>query len=328
MGGSWATSKPDAPEARGKFEDLPPAPKVSIGMPVYNGENYLAEAIESILYQTFTDFELIISDNNSNDRTAEICTDFAARDQRIRYFRQDRNLGASPNHQFTFYEARGEYFKWSAHDDVMEPTWLERSVEALDNHPEVQLAFPLSLLIDESGEVLGKHEEYGGRLMSSRPSERLCDFVCKQNDCIAIFGLTRRQQLETTDLLSAREESDRHLLAELALRGPWYEIPEYLFKRRHHSAAYSHSVDRGQRMAWWDTSRPDTITFPEWRSIRVYHGLINRTPLSVRERWACRGLLFRYLIGPRWYRQRWVKLLRDAALGGYRHARRISTKRG
>jgi hypothetical protein len=210
----------------------------------------------------------------------------------------------------------------------MEPTWLERCVEALDEHPEVQLAFPLTVLIGESGEVLGKHAEYGGRLMSPRASERFCDFVCKQNDCVAIFGLTRRRELESTDLISAREESDRHLLAELALRGAWLEIPEYLFKRRYHRSAYSHSIARGQRMAWWDTSRTDAITFPEWRSIRVYHELINKTPLSVRERWASRLLIFRYLFGPRWYRQRWVKLLRDAALGGYRHARRLVSSPG
>lgn len=303
------------------------APKVSIGLPVYNGEKFLAQAIESILEQTFIDFELIISDNASTDETARICAEFAARDPRIRFFRQERNLGAAPNHQFTFFEALGEYFKWSAHDDIMEPTWLERCVEVLDGHPEVQLAFPLSLLIDEDGDVLRKHPAYGGRLMSSRPSERFCDFVCRQNDCIAIFGLTRRSELQTTELITAREESDRHLLAELALRGPWYEIPEYLFRRRQHGGAYSHSVARGHRMAWWDTSRGDSITFPEWRSIRVYHRLINDTPLSSRERWACRRLLVRYLFGPRWYRQRWVKLLRDAARGGYRHALRLTSSR-
>jgi glycosyltransferase involved in cell wall biosynthesis len=302
-----------------------PVPKVSIGLPVHNGEKYLSQAIQSILDQTFADFELIISDNASTDRTAEICAEAAARDQRIRYFRQERNLGAAPNHQFTVRQASGEYFKWSAHDDIMEPAWLERCVEALDRYPEVQLAFPLSLVIDEGGNVLRKHPAYGGRLMSPRPSERFCDFVCRQNDCIAIFGLTRRRELETTELITAREESDRHLLAELALRGPWYEIPEYLFKRRHHSAAYSHSVARGHRMAWWDTSRAESITFPEWRSIGVYHQLINMTPLSSRERWACRRLIVRYLFGPRWYRQRWVKLLRDAARGGYRHAARLTS---
>lgn len=320
MGGKWAASELDAFETR-------PVPKVSIGLPVFNGEKYLAHAIQSILDQTFTDFELIISDNASTDGTAQICEEFAAHDHRIRYFRQERNQGAAPNHQFTFHRALGEYFKWSAHDDIMEPAWLERCVEVLDNNPDVQLTFPLSLLIDESGEVLGKHPKYGERLMSSRPSERFRDLVCKQNDCIAAFGLARRRELQTTDLITAREESDRHLLAELALRGPWHEIPEYLFKRRHHSGAYSHSVARGHRMAWWDTSRADTITFPEWRSITVYHQLINKTPLSTRERWACRRLIVRYLFGPRWYRQRWVKLLRDAARGGYRYALRLNSSR-
>jgi hypothetical protein len=201
-------------------------------------------------------------------------------------------------------------------------------VEALDSHPEVQLAFPLSLIIDEAGEVLRNHAPYGGRMMSSRPSERFCDFVCRQNDCIAIFGLARRRELATTDLITAREESDRHLLAELALRGPWYEIPEYLFQRRQHSEAYSHSVAQGHRMAWWDTTQRDSITFPEWRSIGVYHRLINKTPLSTRERWACRRLILRYLFGPRWYRQRWVKLMRDAARGGYRHVMRLTSSHG
>jgi glycosyltransferase involved in cell wall biosynthesis len=304
------------------------APKVSIGLPVFNGEKYLTQAIQSILDQTFTDFELIISDNASTDATAQICQEAAARDPRVRYFRQERNLGAAPNHQFTFEEASGEYFKWSAHDDILEPALLERCVEALETRPEVQLAFPLSLIIDEAGEVLRKHAPYGGRLMSSRPSERFCDFVCRQNDCIAIFGLARRRELATTDLITAREESDRHLLAELALRGPWYEIPEYLFQRRQHNEAYSHSVAQGHRMAWWDTTQRDSITFPEWRSIGVYHRLINKTPLSTRERWACRRLIVRYLFGPRWYRQRWVKLMRDAARGGYRHVMRLTSSHG
>jgi glycosyltransferase involved in cell wall biosynthesis len=321
MGGDWEGSNLAVTGSR-------PAPTVSIGLPVYNGERYLAQAIESILGQTYTDFELIISDNASTDGTAEICAEAAARDRRIRYFRQERNLGAAPNHQFTFNQAVGEYFKWSAHDDILEPAWLERCVEVLDDYPDVQLAFPLSLVIDEAGVVLRKHTPYGGRLMSSRPSERFCDFVCRQNDCIAIFGLARRRELETTELITAREESDRHLLAELALRGRWYEIPEYLFKRRHHSEAYSHSVAQGHRMAWWDTGRADSITFPEWRSIGVYHRLINKTPLSTRERWACRRLVVRYLFGPRWYRQRWVKLIRDAARGGYRHAIRLTSSRG
>lgn len=301
--------------------------RVSIGMPVYNGEAYLAEAIEAILAQTFEDFELVISDNASSDRTEAICREYAARDTRIRYYRQEVNLGASPNHRFVFERSRGKYFKWSAHDDVMEPTLIERCVEALDTDPSVQLAFGLTQKIDETGAVVGAYEPYGGNLGSARASERFRDMVVKQNNCIAFFGLGRRQEFATTDLLSPREESDRHLLAELALRGPFREIPEYLFRRRHHPAAYSHAVRRGERMAWWDTSSTEKITFPEWRSIAIYNGLINKTPMPKSERRATRMLLIPYLFGPRWYRQRWVKMLRDAAFGAYQYARRFVRNR-
>jgi glycosyltransferase involved in cell wall biosynthesis len=92
-------------------------PKVSIGVPVFNGENYLAQALESILAQDFADFEVIISDNCSTDKTPEICTSFAKRDSRVKYFRNDSNIGASPNYNRTFELSRGEYFKWCAHDD-------------------------------------------------------------------------------------------------------------------------------------------------------------------------------------------------------------------
>src|SRR5688572_10868700 len=98
-------------------------PRVSIGLPVYNGENYLAEAIDSILAQTFEDFELIISDNASTDRTQEICEAYAAKDGRIRYYRSEVNKGSAWNFNRVFELARGEYFKWAAHDDYIAPEY-------------------------------------------------------------------------------------------------------------------------------------------------------------------------------------------------------------
>lgn len=299
-------------------------PRVSIGLPVYNGDAFLEEAIESILQQTFDDLELIISDNASTDRTQEICEKAAQVDPRVRYFRQERNLGASPNYNFTFHQARGEYFKWAAHDDIIEPDHVARCVEAMDRYPEVQLAFPRTLKIDETGSIVGKYPDYASmRLMSSRPSERFGDMVCKMHMCLPFFGVMRRGVLESTELHAAREDSDRHLLADLALRGPLYEVPEYLFKRRDHAGTYSASVPLGERMAWWDTSLKDEITFPEWRSLGIYLGLIRNTPMPASERRACRLQLIRWLFTPRWYRQRWVKLLRDAVFGGYRRGTRL-----
>ena len=100
-------------------------PTVSIGLPVYNGENYLRQAIDSLLAQTFTDFELIISDNASTDGTSKIIEQYAARDPRIKFFQQTANIGATKNFQFTFDQSHGTFFMWAAHDDLWDERWLE-----------------------------------------------------------------------------------------------------------------------------------------------------------------------------------------------------------
>ncbi len=101
------------------------APKVSIGMPVYNGAAYVCEALDSLLAQTYRDFELIISDNASTDGTRSICEGYASRDPRIRYVRQPENIGAVGNFRYVLSEARGEYFMWAAHDDFWFPEFVD-----------------------------------------------------------------------------------------------------------------------------------------------------------------------------------------------------------
>ena len=100
-------------------------PSVSIGMPVFNGETFIRVALDSLLTQTFTDFELIISDNASTDSTEAISRSYAERDARIRYVRQSENMGALKNFQFLLEEAVGEYFMWAAVDDVWDKKWIE-----------------------------------------------------------------------------------------------------------------------------------------------------------------------------------------------------------
>lgn len=100
-------------------------PRLSIGMPVYNGEAHIREAIESLLAQTAIDFELIISDNASTDSTASICRAYASQDARIRYVRQAENLGAAENFIFVLRAARHEYFMWAACDDTWSANWAE-----------------------------------------------------------------------------------------------------------------------------------------------------------------------------------------------------------
>src|SRR5262245_34703254 len=108
------------------------APLVSVALPVYNGENFIAEAIASVLAQSVTDLELIIQDNASTDRTREICAEFVARDPRVRYFRNPRNLGAAPNYNLAYKSASGRYFKWLAHDDRLLPDYFAATTRALE----------------------------------------------------------------------------------------------------------------------------------------------------------------------------------------------------
>ena len=115
----------------------------------------MGEAIESILAQTYTDFELLISDNASGDGTEEICREFAAQDSRIRYFRHPQNRGASWNFNQTVEHSIGEYFKWLAHDDTMGPCYLARAVEVLDQDPTLVLCHSKTGIIDSHGELVG-----------------------------------------------------------------------------------------------------------------------------------------------------------------------------
>ena len=129
-------------------------PRLSIGLAVYNGERLLPEAIEALLGQSYKDFELIISDNASTDRTAEICRSYEEQDSRVRYIRQPRNIGMVPNHNFLVGVARGEFFKWASHDDLYARDFLQRCMDALDKHPEAALAHAWCVLMSEAGEPL------------------------------------------------------------------------------------------------------------------------------------------------------------------------------
>ncbi len=126
-------------------------PTVSIGLPVYNRENFIGKTLDSLLAQTFTDFEIIISDNGSTDGTEQICRDYAQRDSRIRYIRQPKNLGLLGNFNFVMKAARGKYFMWTASDDLCEPQFVEELVKRLDSDPEMVLVMADLKYISDKG---------------------------------------------------------------------------------------------------------------------------------------------------------------------------------
>lgn len=263
------------------------APPVTIGLPIFNGRNFMVETLESILSQTFPDFELVISDNASTDETEAICREYAAKDDRIRYYRNDVNIGASANYNLAFELGRGAYFKWAAHDDLLAPMYLERCVEALDRDRDVVLAYTRAKAIDSRGEVVKvyPHKQF---FNSPIPRRRFYEFALDPSPVVAVFGLMRREILARTRLIGKYAGSDRPLLSELSLLGKFFEVPEYLFFYRfHEEQSWGGDKSAHAQQSWYDPRRTGKITFPQWRLLREHLLSIQRAPIGLRDRVSC-----------------------------------------
>lgn len=272
-------------------------PSVSIGLPVFNGENFLEEALQSLLNQTYTDFELIISDNSSTDRTQAICAAYAQQDPRIRYYRNETNVGAGPNFNRTVALARGQYFKWAAHDDLLLPDYLEKCVDVLDHNPSVILCHSLAKEISANGTFIKHHAIEMPNTSADNVQARFADTILIQHPCFDVFGLMRTDVLRKTRMIASFIGSDRVLLAELALHGRFYKIPEYLFITRSHLQQSILAMPIHQRRHWFDTTQKDGRSFPHWRYWVEYYSCIERAPLNTAEKKACYRQLIRYPSG-------------------------------
>lgn len=280
------------------------APLVSLGLPVYNGENFLAEAIEAILAQSFTDFELIITDNASTDTTAAICEHYAAHDPRIRYYRNEHNLGAAPNFNLAFEFARGKYFKWVAHDDLLAPTFLARCVAVLEEDPTVVVAFSKVAVIDETGRQI---DEYYTPLETEHPSasRRYRSLLIDWHMCFDIFGLIRTDLLRQTPLMGSYGHGDGVLLARLALWGRIHNVDEYLFYSRRHEEQsmrqFGYAIDEGGNdyhayAEWFDPANKGKLTMPQWRILREYLRALWETPVDAATKLRCHLHIARWMI--------------------------------
>lgn len=295
-------------------------PRVSIGLPVFNGENYLEEALDSLLAQTCSDFEIVISDNASTDRTEEICRAYLAKDRRIRYYRSEKNFGAAWNFNRVFALSSGEYFKWSAHDDLHTPECLERCVEVLDRDTSIILCHTKVKVIDNRGRVL---ETCEARLNtgSPRPQVRFRDLILVKNRCYEALGVIRASVLKTTRLMGNYPVADRVLLGELALRGRFYEVPEYLlFYRSHPVQSVRALPTQHLRAVWFDTSKEGRIVFPEWRAFLEYCLRIKHASLSWRERICC------YIYMVEWLRRYRKRMRGDLVIGAKQFLRSVLKK--
>lgn len=246
-------------------------PLVGVGMPVYNGERFLAEAIESVLGQTESAIELVISDNASADGTAAICRRYAAADARVRYHRNDANIGALPNFNRVFELARGRYFKWAAHDDVLQPDFLRRCIDALEAAPDAALCQSAIEYIDESGSTLGIHAHHVPGSDSDDSAQRFAALILRPHDCYDMMGVLRRDLVERSMPLESYHGSDRALLARIALAGRYISIPEPLQKVRDHAGRYSRSQKKlRDREVSFDPRNAGRPSFPVWRMYGSY----------------------------------------------------------
>jgi glycosyltransferase involved in cell wall biosynthesis len=276
------------------------APAVTIGIPVYNGERYLEEAIRSVLAQTRRDLELVISDNASTDRTPEICRDYALQDGRVRYFLNPTNLGAAPNYNLAFTYARGRFFKWLAHDDLITPTFAEKATHVLGARPDAVMCNSVVSYIDSKGAPLGLYDTQLGRADVASPSRRLAQVTLPSHSCVDFFGMFRRSALEGSLLHGSFHGADRALLAQMSLRGRMIQIPEPLVQMREHENRYTRSQLRAaDRASWHDTGARGRVSFPTWRLYIEYLKMVRAAQLGSGELMRC------YAVLARWWTVNW-----------------------
>jgi glycosyltransferase involved in cell wall biosynthesis len=259
-------------------------PTVSIGMPTYNCEPYIAQSLESLLGQTYTDFELVISDNCSTDDTEGVCRKYAQLDSRIRYIRRTENIGGPGNFRYVFSQCNGKYHKWSTADDYWDKTFVAKSVAVLDADPTVVLCYPKTRLIDASGGKLADYED-NLDLRDESPRVRFFDLLDRIGLCNAHLGMIRRSAMLQTSLITAEHASDVYFLAELALYGKFALLPEQLFFRRFHEQSSSWDRKSAQHQKkYYDPSGKTARGMHTWRKYRHLVGGTWGSPISFGEK--------------------------------------------
>ncbi len=232
------------------------APRVSIGMPVYNGEEYVRKALDSLLAQTFAGFELIISDNASTDNTQAIGQEYASRDRRIIYRRQPENRGAAFNFRYVLHQARAGYFMWAAADDLWGREFIQKAVECLDKRPDVGLCISRFWVTSRMFPHMFVMKSFPDMsfMMSDVALERVSQFILlgdmsyKAN---AIYGLWRIEEaIAASDWCSGIDERFVHKgwdIAQLAValsRCKVYQDPDVLFYKTYKRLPAGSTWDR------------------------------------------------------------------------------------
>ena len=305
-------------------------PAVSIGVPVYNGEAYLAEALDSLLAQTFTDFEIVVCDNASTDATAAICADYAARDGRIRVHRQPENLGAVPNFNKVFELSRAPLFKWHACDDLVDPSYLEKVMAVIAARPQVVWCHSLSSHVDARGKLFtdpaALDVSYADR-GADRPSARFAAVLLSAEGCLDSYGVIRSSALARTPLYRELYGAEKPMMAELALMGPYAEVPETLFYARVAPTGSGNLATEDEQQVFIMGAGAKAPRLARLRYLEAYLDAIRRSAPGATEAWRARVAVMRWLFQVSKWRRIAVRALRGEGVGG-RNRERIETMGG
>jgi glycosyltransferase involved in cell wall biosynthesis len=229
---------------------------VAIGMPVYNGARWLRASVESLLAQTRRDFVLVIADNASTDGTARIASELAAADPRIRYHRNDVNVGVFRNYDIAFALTRSTWFKWASCNDLCAPRYLEACIAALEADADALLAYPATTLFT-TDPAAGECYAHDLDIRDHDPVRRFRRVLSETRLNNAFNGVYRAAALRATSLNGEYMGSDIVVVAEIALRGTIVRVPEPLFFRRMTADAASAARDERTRREFFAGSARD-----------------------------------------------------------------------
>lgn len=273
-------------------------PRLTFGVPVYNGEKYLPAALRSVQEQDLEDIEIVVSDNGSDDATQEICEEAAAADHRVRYLRYATNRGGAWNYRNVVDRATSPLFSWQAADDVKLPGFARRCVEALDAAgPRTPFVCPRTQLIGADGNVFEDLDDERLGLGAPTPHERVHNLFVSEASHV-LYGVVRMTALRTSRGLQPMVGDDMVLLTELLCQGPMALVDEQLFHQRQHPEQFS---QQGENQVKWHAPEGNVrFAFPQTRlDLELYRAVAVATvPLAEKVR--CWGAVTTRWVVPRW----------------------------
>jgi glycosyltransferase involved in cell wall biosynthesis len=272
------------------------APLVSVGLPVYNGEAHLAKALDAVAAQDLENFEVIVCDNASTDATGEIARAYAARDGRVRYHRNQRNLGLAGNFNKAFQLSTGRYFKWWAHDDWHPPELLRRTTEVLEANPSAVLCATGVAIMDDDGEVF---EEWRPEvdLLTPPAHVRFHRLIWTLGETHPLFSVMRADALARTPQYRPFVGGDRVLLAQLILMGGFEGLPDLMhhYRQARMRPGARKDPNKPSQAEILDPANKGKLPSRTWRLCYEHLRLVAGAPMAPRHRaWLAGSVLGRF----------------------------------